>query len=417
MSHPLRLRLALWHAFSLATLLVAFSVATYSYFARSSLKTLDREISESIAAFQADAFGEPEEEGGLAHIAESVTDFQTSAQISVFEASGRLLGTSPSNRLIGSPPPALIDSLAKAPPGVRSTAGFRIRSIRQATPEFNGVIIASRSLHERDEALHNMLLAFVVGISIAVVLAGLAGLELAGRSIRPVIEANEQQRRFMADAAHELRTPVSVLRAETDVALSRDRSADEYRTSLRLLHDETVRLSGIVDDLFLLARVDAGHVPLRREPVDLVQLVRESERAMAALAGQRTIDLKIEIKQQPAVVTGDNALLRRLLLNLLDNAIKYSERNARLSIALRETSGSYEIAVHNSGKPIDPDLRERIFERFFRAVDAASEPSSGAGLGLSIARWVASAHGGTLQLTRNGADGNQFTFSMPRDHL
>lgn len=415
MTHPLRIRLAFWHTLSLATLLVALAVASYAYFAHASLAAIDRELRESLATFQADARDELDEGNGLAHVAEAVADFQTTARIYVYDETGRLVGASPTVAQGGTPPAPVIAAIARnRVVGVHSTNGFRILSKRWVVPEFSLYLIASRSLHDRDEALRDMLVSFIIGILIAVVLSGFAGLKLAERSIRPIVETSEQQRRFMADAAHELRTPVSIFRAETEVALSRDRSPHEYRQSLQMLHDESVRLSRIVEDLFLLARVDAGHVPLRKEPVALEELLAGVERAMTALSRGRPVEIVIQARL-PAVVEGDAGLLRRLLLNLLDNAIKYSDPTSRIALTLRETPASYELAVYDSGRPIAPDIRERIFERFFRAADASNEASAGAGLGLAIARWIAEAHGGTLRYAAGHADGNEFVLVLKKD--
>jgi signal transduction histidine kinase len=229
--------------------------------------------------------------------------------------------------------------------------------------------------------------------------------------------AIEQQRQFMADASHELRTPVSILRGEADVALSADeRSAAEYRDALRVVSAEARRLSRIVEDLFLLARADAGQQPLRPTEMYLDEVAGECVRAMRSLAASRGVELACRAEPELAY-RGDEPLLHRLLLNLLDNALKYSPAGSRVTLEVARRDGGYRLAVADAAPPVPPEAAERIFERFYR-VDRArsrSEPSTtgGAGLGLPIARWVAEAHGGSLRLARPNGGGNVFELFLP----
>lgn len=229
----------------------------------------------------------------------------------------------------------------------------------------------------------------------------------------------EQQRRFVADASHELRTPTAIIRAESEVALGRDsRTEVEYRDALRVVQDAGHRLSRIVDDLFLLARADAGHRPLNAEPLYLDELMADAVRAMQALASQRSVQLDI-VSMPEAPFVGDAELLGRMLLNLLDNAIKYSPRGGAVSVWLETTSRGYEIRVVDDGPGIPREAQGTIFERFFRVDKARSRgdrsATSGAGLGLAIARWVAVAHGGTVALVRSTAAGSEFLVTLPAD--
>jgi signal transduction histidine kinase len=221
----------------------------------------------------------------------------------------------------------------------------------------------------------------------------------------------------MQDASHELRTPAAILRAETDVTLSREhRTEDEYRASISVMRDAARRLSRIVDDLFLLARADAGHLVMHREPLYLEELVHDATRGVQAVADQRGVRVALaDVTEAP--FEGDSDLLGRLLLNLLDNAIKYSPENGTVDVAMARRDGRYEISVVDSGPGIPADAQQRVFERFFRADPGRSRAengsTSGAGLGLAIARRIAELHGGQLDLTESRPGRTEFRVTLP----
>jgi signal transduction histidine kinase len=228
-----------------------------------------------------------------------------------------------------------------------------------------------------------------------------------------------QQRRFMADASHELRTPVAILRTEADVTLSRPtRTEAEYRDSIAIMRDSAHRLGRIVDDLFLLARADAGHLPLRREPLYLEEIVDEAARAVRALAEERHVRVEL-LPLDDSPFTGDADLLGRVLLNLLDNAIKHSPPGGTVTLALTRSARDYQVTVADEGAGIPIEAQPHIFDRFFRADKSRSREgaltgdSSGAGLGLAIGRWIAEAHGGRLELVRSDARGSEFRMTLP----
>jgi signal transduction histidine kinase len=225
----------------------------------------------------------------------------------------------------------------------------------------------------------------------------------------------ERQRRFIADASHELRTPLAILRGEAEVAMSQQgRKAEDYLESLGILHEETSRLIKIVEDLFTLTRADSGQYRLSPEDVYLEELVADCAHSARTLAREKNIELSVDASSE-CLVHGDQALLRRMILNLLDNAIKYTPEGGRVEIACRSTNSGFEIHVTDSGPGIPTELHARIFERFFRADPARSRSGreGGAGLGLSIALWIAQAHSGRLELVRSDATGSHFAVYLP----
>src|SRR5437879_304402 len=226
----------------------------------------------------------------------------------------------------------------------------------------------------------------------------------------------ERQQRFMADASHELRTPVAILRGEAEVALSQQaRSLDEYRESLGVLHHEAERLTHIVEDLFTLSRADAGQYPLQPRDFYLDELVAECVHSARTLALAKKISLNFE-EASESPIRADESLLRRMILNLLDNAIKYTAEGGRVTVTCRRAGAAYVLSITDTGEGIPADLQPRIFERFFRVDKArsrAENDGSGAGLGLSISRWIAEAHHGRLELTRSDSMGSTFTAYLP----
>jgi signal transduction histidine kinase len=204
--------------------------------------------------------------------------------------------------------------------------------------------------------------------------------------------ALQTQRQFMTDASHELRNPVSVVRSASDVALSRrHRDEAEYREALTMINAQSRRLGSLVDDMLVLARADAGGYPLR--PVDffLDDAIEECRKAVGVLAADRQVKVKATGESDVAI-RGDEELVRRLVLNLLQNAVQHTPYGGEVSVDVSTANGTVCVRVIDSGAGIPQGELERIFERFVQL--DPSRRSSGAGLGLTIARWIAEAHHG-----------------------
>jgi two-component system, OmpR family, sensor kinase len=475
MPESVRARLALWHAATLGVLLIAFAAVAYAYTARSTLRRTDEYLRQSAGAF-ADALRDEREEVATNADAarETVKEIQFGTlQVTVLDAALRPIAASP--------PPAIAPGGEQGPPLDAAALAARLRrSPRRAPSLFTlddaeggyrvfvtplvlqgepMVLAMEQPLHDRQEALEEARAVLLVSIPLVLLVAWAGGYLLARRSLAPVVamseraarlsatnldealpvrnprdelgrlalvfndllarlnQSIEQQRQFMADASHELRTPVSILRGEADIALSVDeRAPAEYREALGVVSHEARRLSRIVDDLFLLARADAGQQPLRPGELYLDELAGECVRAVRSLAAQRGIDLSCHAPGD-LPYRGDEPLLHRLLLNLLDNALKYSRRGGEVRLDLSRRDGGYVMRLKDAGPPIGAEAAERIFERFYRVDRArsreADSATGGAGLGLPIARWVAEAHGGSLRLARSTPEGNEFEVFLP----
>ena len=231
---------------------------------------------------------------------------------------------------------------------------------------------------------------FGAAAAAALVLVALGGSILVGKSTKPVERTMEQMRRFMADAAHELRTPITVLRSRAEIALQQPRNADAYVAALRGVESESIRLGTIVDDLLTLARADAGERPRERKEFQLEDLALDAAAAAGALAQPREVGVIVD-RLDTALVQGDPELVRRLLMILLDNAIKFAPTGGEVRLSIHRVDGSAALIVEDNGIGIPADQLPFVFDRFYRG-DPARGRSEGAGLGLSIARWIADVH-------------------------
>jgi len=323
-------------------------------------------------------------------------------------------------------------------------------------------LVVLRSLHDQEDLLEGASYALFIAIPIALLLASIGGYFLARKSLAPVVSMSataarisaanlherlpvanerdelgglarvinallarldasfEQQRRFMADASHELRTPIAIMRSEAEVALSQqERSNRELRESIVIFKDETKRLTGIVEDLFMLARADAGQYKLTRRECYLEEIAGEVTRAVRTLVAEKGLTLQLDATEEMPF-HGDENLLRRLLLNLVDNALKYTPTGGAVTVSCKPEGKRYVITVSDTGAGIPAEAQPHIFDRFYRADSARSRTedddsalSSGAGLGLSIARWIAEAHDGTLELQHSSNAGSVFQLILP----
>src|ERR1700674_5326677 len=479
MLDSVRFRLTLWYTAVLALVLIVLSVITYFIFWRSTLQRTDVNLSELSEAFLTPLDAEVKDQSGPDSLKlagqVAITEHRFRDHVfAIFDESGKIVVSSQDVPLAapatGSASGALsshsFQHFLEASSGTERLFG----NVKGGEDGYRGfarhfssdgkayILVILQSLHPQEEMLEEVTSTFAWVIPIAIVLASVGGYFLARKSLAPVVamsrqagrigaanlherlavqndrdelgqlarsfnslldrlsQSFERQQRFMADASHELRTPVAILRGEAEVALSQQsRSPEEYRESLGVLHQEAERLTHIVDDLFTLTRADAGQYPLQPRDFYLDELVAECVHSARTLALAKKISLNFE-EASESPIHADESLLRRMILNLLDNAIKYTAEGGRVTVTCSRAGEEYALSIMDTGGGIPADLQPRIFERFFRADKARSRAENdggGAGLGLSISRWIAEAHHGSLELARSDSIGSTFTAYLP----
>ncbi len=222
----------------------------------------------------------------------------------------------------------------------------------------------------------------------------------------------EQVQQFSLDASHELRTPLTIMRGEIELALRGNRKGASYKKTLASLLEEVLRMTSIIEGLILLAKADSGTVKLERKPTRLDSLAGEIKEDAEILAEQKKISVSIS-KLEEITVLGDPVRLRQLMLNLVDNAIKYTPKGGRIILSLERNDGNASFSVEDSGVGIPPGELKKIFDRFYRVDKSRSRLPDGLGLGLSISKWVAEAHGGALHAESKLGSGSKFTVVLP----
>lgn len=479
MLDSVRVRLTLWYTAVLAVVLLVLSLLTYFVFWRNAIQRTDASLAEVADSFLVTLRAELEDQPGpdpfkaAAQVAIGEHHFRD-AVYAIVDPAGKVVVSSQDLSPAGTVPESSRGRILSSSTFQRflnaalnsdhfygevegEKGGYRGFARRFSARGRDYTLIILQSLHPQKEMLEEVAATFAWVIPIAVLLASMGGYFLARKSLAPVVamsrqagrigaanlherlavqnerdelghlarsfnslldrlsQSFERQRRFMADASHELRTPVAILRGESEVALSQQaRSAEEYRESLGVLHQEAERLTHIVEDLFTLTRADAGQYPLQPRDFYLDELIAECVHSARTLALAKNISLNFEGASE-SPLDADESLVRRMILNLLDNAIKYTPAGGRVTVSCRHAGDEYALSITDTGVGIPAELQPRIFERFFR-VDKArsrSESDGGAGLGLSISRWIAEAHHGRLELTRSDSTGSTFTAYLP----
>ncbi len=462
MFNSIRARLTLWYVFVFGLLLVGFSVFIYVLLTRTLFERADSSLSNAVYATATEFQSEIKEFDGDAAsgAVETLRELQLPNVYMAIVADDQVLASNfPEGPQFVFPPELLKTARASDHISFRTLDDFDEEGVRLAVLPLrvNGrdyLVAVAEPLHDLVGQIQAIRRIFFIGLPATLLIAGVGGFLLARKSLSPVVDMSEQAKRigstnlqerlkvsnpgdelgrladafnellsrlnlsfesmreFMADASHELRTPLSVIRGEADVVLSQDRNAAEYKETIEIIQDEARRLSRIVDDMMALARADAGQYPLRIEQFYLNDLVEEACRGMKLIAAANGVSLTLSLGEDVAF-SGDEDLLKRLIVNLLDNAINYTPSGGSVSVKLASEQSAVKIIVSDTGIGIPAEDAPHVFERFYRVDKARSRADGGSGLGLAIAGWIAEAHKGSIDLVSIPGKGSKFTVSLP----
>jgi two-component system OmpR family sensor kinase len=474
----IRGRLTIWYATALILSIAVFAVVLYFARRSATYQDLDRRIQSEAdltagilvesyrargALVEKDTAGRPVLTSEVAAVLEVVPDF-----LLVTSRDNRLLFGSPDARSLGFAQFEQLNALVRG--GATSTPGryrltpngptlhYVIRPAGEAGGQI-GAIFAGADTRSAELQIEQLLLTIVIAFFVGVVPAILVGGWIAGRALDPVdrmitevreitdgrslhrrlvvpMERDELSRlaetlnqmmtrlersfaalrRFTADASHELKTPLTVVRAGVERAITRPETPQETLAPLEETLQEVNRMTELLDSLLTLARADEGRAELHREPVDLRDIIAEAGETGELLAEHAGVGIEIRLPPDPVVVSVDRSRVRQLALNLIENAVKYTPRGGQVSVELASNDGRAVFSVADTGIGIAPGDLPHVFDRFWRADSARTRTSerAGTGLGLAISKWIAEAHGGTIDVQSRPGRGTTFSVGLPR---
>jgi len=454
MTLPIRARLTLWYIGVLAVVVVGLSVGVLWLQNRFSRSQLDEDLTALSTAIAKAVQQDLNDGHSLADAAhEARENFDTPIRtVAVLDGGGRVLSAHWRGFRRESLPAA--SGAVTEATIVQDKLPWRVHLRRARSAEGPFTILVATSENPITHDQHVLIKSLLVGVPLALLFSAVIGWWAASRALRPLTSMSDEaeritvtslrtplphshaddevgqlgrafnhllqrvatavdtQRQFMADASHELRTPVSAARTAADVTLARPhRREEEYREALSIVLSQTERLGRMVDDMLVLARADVGGYRLRREVCDLGAILAECADTARLLGRPRRIPVDAQLVS--VRFDGDPALVRQLALNMLENAIKHTpDGGGTVRLSMRASDHHAEIRIQDHGCGVPLVDRDRIFERFVR-LDEARENSGGAGLGLPIARWIAESHGGTLTLASSGPTGSTFVARLP----
>lgn len=414
----IRLKLAAWYTCAVAATLAVSALAIYLIVQ----EQLNSQVSASIDQAQSQLqeggkpgsiptpFGHEQSEAELAQVVSSGVFFVRTT------ASGQILSNPRGVKLEGIPFASLAAKAGQGSHWSDLTADddrYRIKTVFVAADasEAASYLHIAEGLNARDHELATLATILVIGGIAALLASGLGGLWLAGRALVPIRSSWETQQRFVADAAHELRTPLAALRANTERLGRRlARTAPSSLPQLEAIDQGGRQISRLVDDLLTLARADEGQLQLQRGRLTLDRLLREVAGEVGALGELHGVRIDLDLAH--VEVAGDGQRLRQVVVILLDNAIRHSPPGGAVSIRSELVGKRALFAVHDDGPGIPLEHQQHIFERFYRA-DAARSGGSGLGLGLAIARSLVDAHHGSISVQSASGLGTTMTVRLP----
>jgi len=411
----LRLQLTAWYAGVLVLVLAVLGVGLFFTVRRQMARHLDVSLRAAAAALeQAARIRETEQAGAHGAVVDAVDELH------IPDRSLYLLDQDVHPIKPAALPDRIRDAIREAAEGkhpYRNLDAPDGRELRVYVERFTGTtgkayvaaVVADRM--ELENEYTSLIEAFAAAALAALLLVAGGGSFLVRKSAAPVERSMEQMRRFMADAAHELRTPITLLRTRAEVAASQERDPASDAATFQAIEREAARLGEITGGLLTLARADAGEWPVVRETLYLDDAIAGAVDATRALADQRHVFVKVGSFEE-ARITGDPALVRQLLLIVLDNALKFTPEGGRVRLDVSAENGRAAVVVSDTGIGIPAEQLSHVFERFYRG-DGARHAAEGAGLGLAIAQWIATVHGAHIDIASEPGRGTRVAISFP----
>ena len=456
--HSIKFRFTIWYLLVLAILLIALSTGVFFYLSRSLYRSLDNSLELRSTQLRS-----------IQDILESMRQGEFREQLGeivilYFYSGDQLVEVSPRGISI----PVDDETKSQAIDGassfttIQTTEGERLRlfavpiniNILGPPPGIQpAALVIARSTRQIDNAIAKLVRTFVVAVPLALALAAAGGIFLAGRALKPVdriaqtaqeigendlsrrINVNtkdelgrlaatlnamigrlerafQRQKQFTDDASHELRAPLAVIEAESSLALQKERPPSDYRQSLETISQEAKQMSGLIDRMLLLARADAGKEQWNFTQVDLSRLISNLSADIEVLCQEKGLSFQLGHMEE-LVVKGDEARLRELFMNLLDNAVRYTPSPGAVSVSLRREVQMAVVTITDTGVGIPAEHIPLIFDRFYRVDKSRSRAEGGSGLGLAICRHIAGAHGGKIEVESQVGAGSTFSVWLP----
>ena len=440
----IRTRLTLWYLLVMVVLLLVFSAVAYFMLDHNLYKNLDNSLRIRSIEIRTTSVFVP----------------QTNELLLSFASNGTLIQQVGTSAIDTSKVSGLVEKALSGQNGYLTTdttdnQGIRLYATAFRDP-FDGqaiIIVVGQLTTEITNVLHTFMYIIIFAMIGVLILAGLGGLFLADRVLRPVeritktaqkiegsdlsqridvktddelgrlaVTLNEmigrleesfnRQRQFTADASHELRTPLAIMQAEATLALSKERAPDDYRKSLETISQESDYMSAVIGKLLFLARSDAGKEQLNFEDVDLKEVITGLAANIEVLAQDKGIKFTVDAKDD-VDVSGDKVKLRQLFTNILENAVRYTPADGKISVSLLEKESNAVVSISDTGIGIPPEHLPHIFERFYRVDKARARADGGVGLGLAIAKIIVESHKGKIEVESEVGKGTTFIISIP----
>ena len=453
---PIRLRLTAWYFAILAVVLSAFGVSAYLEMRHSIHRTVDEELqirAEGVRQLIERDIQRGHQDDLQEGLREHTELRQGGALLQVSDDQGNWLYRSPVMSDYGVPRPETIPK--RAVDYLKSSVPLRVWSQKVSVGGQTYLIQSAFEMDDFYAALDDFALLLVISIPLLLFCAAGGGYWLSTRALAPVDQITQTARtisaqnlssrlvvphtgdelqrlsetlngmlgrleaafkkitQFTADASHELRTPVAVMRTRAELSLRKARSADEYREVIAEVLTELEKTSALIEQLMFLARADSGSETLHFNPTNVAEVLREACHQGSALAEAKQVAFQEQISGDSVWIQGDASSLRRLFLILIDNAVKYTPANGQVEVSLHRNNGYAVAEVRDTGIGIAEADLPNVFERFYRADKARSRESGGVGLGLSIGRWITEVHAGSIEVHSSPGRGSSFQIKFP----